>query len=344
MRRSYWIVLFLVISCFAAVQLTDWWKNRHLITLDVTNAEILPVLKEVSRQSGVPVLASTNTTGKVTVQFHRVTLDQALNILAEQTDGRWQKLFLMGRTDSAIQTLRNNVSEQGPPFLLTSAGGGGNVFGATMFAESITNAPPQLSFDIKNKDRETAALEIALRIRTPIVLAPEEGVHPMLNLTINEPTPEATVAKLAQAVNYNLELACHFRTSNRGDGMAMMRNWNRDDGDSARPSSADDASREARAARREAREQMMEKQIALLPPDQQQQYQQARDERQKRMAEFATLSPEERQRRMAEMAANGKAQERYDNRALSRIKNLTPEQRVQRYQKFAKAHGSQAGK
>lgn len=353
MRRSYWIILFLALTTFAAVMLADWWKHRHLITLDVKDAEILPVLKEVARQSGVPVLASTNTTGKVTVHFERVTLDHALNVLAEQTDGRWQPLFLLGRDNDALRSLERNVAAHGPPFLLTARGGGGEDGMAAMFQPDVgaaTNVPARLEFNFSNKELQTASLEMALRMRTPIMV--QESFNPGVTLQLAGEKPMTAVAKLAGAASGRSEFACHFRVSrwsgfvDGGGGEGRGRRGNREGGDGSGPQASSagggDSAREARASRREERQKMMEAQIAMLPAEDRERYEQAREEQRKRREEFRNLTPEERQQRMTEMANNAKAQQRFDNRALSRIKNLTPEQRVQRYQRFARAHGPQA--
>lgn len=325
MRRSYWIILLLVGLVFGGVKLMDWWKHRHLITLDAENAEIYPVLKEVSRQSGIPVLAQTNTTGRVTVHFRQTPVEGALDVLAEQTEGRWEKLFLMGRTDAAIRTLAGDAIEHGPPFLVTRMTGR-NLFFADGAAPSFSADPgARIDFKIAGKDLHTASLELALKTQTPIMV--EESLNPSLTLQIAEPDLASAVARLAHAAKSKFEMAYHFRTfSRRG----------RDAQEGSQVSS------QSWQERQDARQKLIEQQVALLSPEDQQKYQQQRDERQKRREEWAALTPEERQKKFTEMAAamagNAQAQDRFNKRALSRIKNLTPEQRTERYQRFAAAH------
>lgn len=310
----------------------DWWKHRHLITLDAQNAEIHPILREVSRQSGIPVLAKTNTTGRVTVHFYRTPVEEALDVLAEQTDGRWEKLFLMGRTKSTIQILAGNAIEQGPPFLITRMTDWDNFFVADATPVSSADPVSRIDFKITDRDLHTASLELALKTRTPIMV--EKSLNPVLTLQIAEPDLDSAVERLARAAKSRSEMAYHFRISNRRGRSSRT---------GTEFSSQD--SPQIWQERRAEREKMTEQQMALLSPEDQKKIQQQRAEWQTRMTEWSSLPPKERQKKFEEMAGamagNAKAQERFDRRALRRIKKLTPEQRVKRNRRFAKAHGNQ---
>ncbi len=334
MRRSYCIALLLVGLVFGAAQLMDWWKHRHLITLDAQNAEIYPILKEVSRQSGIPVLAQANTTGQVTVHFQQTPVENALDVLAEQTNGRWEKLFLKGRTDSAIQTLAGVVVERGHPFLITRMTGRDNFFVEGTPSDVRAVSVSRIDFKIADRNLHTASLGLALKTRTPIMV--EESLNPVLTLQINEPDLVSAVERLARAAKSKSEMAYHFRTPDR-----------RGSGSQAGSPFSSQTWQELRAEW----EKVTEQQIALLVPEDQQKIQQQRAEWQKRMAGWASLPQKESQEKLAELASGmasgmaGHSKERFDcqdgedeGTFLRSIKSLTPEQRAQKERRHAAVH------
>ncbi len=327
MKRPVAVVLGVLCLLLGGIKLVDWWTHRHLITLDAANAKIYPVLQEIARQAGVPVLARTNMTNLVTVHFHRVPVEEALTVLADQTDGRWEKVCLMARTASARSNLDRVLIEKGPPFLVTQmAMGGGMMFGNP--APASPSADTRFNLDFNGKTFQTAALQLALQARTPILT--EEGFNPTLHLRLSAPDFPAAIRQLARAVQTRSELVYYFRVSQRGgNGMAS-----RQDGGN-RPSDPS----EGREARWAEREQASQEQIALLSPEDQKKIRDLQAERLRRRAEWARLTPEERRKRLEAMATDPKFIDRMEKRDSDRIRNLTPEQMAARIQRFVSRHG-----
>lgn len=336
MRKSYQIALVVAAVMFGGWELADWRQNRGLITLHAENTELNPVLGEVSRQSGLRVLVQTNVSARVTVHFERVTIKQALDVLAEQTGGRWRKLFLIGRDSPAIERIAREVTERGPPFLVTQMPGlaGGGMMAANNPSSANPPPPPAIAFQVSQRDLHSAALELALKAKTPIVV--EESLNPKITLKAEGCDLSSVVVRMARAAGGKSKLVYHFHVSRRRGGMMAG-----DAGDG--PSRADFGGIGRFPGGSQDWQRIYEEQVALLPPEEQQRIRDARAEWQQRIAEMSQMTPEERRKRFEEMANAHGAQERFDQRNLGRIKNLTPEQRVSRYQRYAARQRQRGG-
>ncbi len=323
MRRSYKVTLVFVCLWVGGAKARDWWTHRHLITLDAENAEIYSVLQEIARQSSVPVLSRTNVTGRVTVHFHRTPVEDALVVLADQTDGSWQKLYLVGRNHLAIQKVADGIIQHGPPFLLTQLAATGND-SLAIRELSATNELAWIDFKVAGKELQTASLELALKAKTSIAV--EETLNPVVTLEIKKGNLPSAVQGLARTARASAEMAYHFSTPG-GRG--------RRDGEGTEPSSQDNAS-DGWRARREELQKIISQQIELLPPEEKQKALQQREE-------WGNLSPEERRKKWNEMGNSPEAQARAEKRFNSQLKNLTPEQWATRYKRYVSRQKKQQG-
>lgn len=313
MKRPHLAVLLAVLALWGGILLYDWGAHRGLITLDAKNQEVLPVLAEVSRQCGFPILSPTNTMAKVTVHFRRATLTDALNVLRDQTDGRWQKCFLIGRDASQLAALGKKLVETGPPMLITQMGGMGPGAGGT-----DTPPPAPAEFKVTDRDLRSASLMLALQARTSILV--DDSLNSKVSLTAKSGDPFAIARKLARAAGARAQTVYLFQTPSSRRGFRMFGGGREGD-------------------RGGDRETLMEKiyaeQLPLLPPEEQEAIRTRHEEWQARRAEMATLTPEQRRAKMEEFANNPARLARMEQRSLGQIKNLTPEQRQQRNQRFA---------
>ncbi len=328
-RRS---VLILGVLCLllGGVKAVDWWTHRHLITLDAVNARLSPVLQEVARQSGIPVAARTNLTQLVTVHFRRTPVEEALNVLADQTEGRWERVYLMGRTSAARRQLSQMLVEKGAPRLITRSGmGGGMMFGGP--SPENTPSTTKFDFDWNGKPLQTAALQLALRAQIPIMA--EEAFNPTLHLHLSAKDFPTAVDRLARVAETRFQMVYSFHVWQRGGGDDPAARANRREGGETSDRSA------AWGARQAEREESDQAQVALLSPEEQKRYQERQAERQNRRAEWAALTPEERQKRLEAMAGDPRFIARMEKRDSDRIRNLTPEQMAARIQRFVARHG-----
>ncbi|MDD2708824.1 MAG: hypothetical protein PHV34_12635 [Verrucomicrobiae bacterium] len=319
MKRSWLIILLAVTVVFLPVKIYDWWNHRGLITMDAVNEEILPVLKEVSRQSGCAILSPTNTTGKVTVHFRLTPLAEALNVLRDQTEGRWQKCFFIGRNQTAFSALGKKLIETGPPFLITQGFGPGP--DETPPSISTNSTPAQTkaaAFSVSGRDLQSASLMLALQIKTPVMV--EENFNPTISLATKHGAAPGMVQKLARSAGAKSRTVYLFQVFGR-------REFRRGPGNSeAGPPGGGPT-----PFSHDAMNKQREEQLALLPPEERQRHEEWR----KQMAEIAKLSPEERRARFEQMMTNAPNREaRAEQRNRERIRNLTPEQRVKRNQRY----------
>lgn len=328
-RRSVFILGSLCLL-LGGIKSVDWWTHRHLITFDAVNAPLSTVLQKVARQSGVPVAARTNLTQLVTVHFRRTPVEEALHVLADQTEGRWERVYLMGRTSSARRQLGQLLAEKGPPRLITRSGlGGGMMFGGP--APENTSPAAKFALDFNGKPLQTAALQLALQAQLPIMA--EETFNPILHFRLSAPDFPTAVERLARAADTRSQMVYYFHVLQWGGGGDLAARTNRRHEGEMRERS------EAWSARQAGREEADQAQVALLSPEDRKKYQERQEERQRRRAEWRALTPEERQKRLAEIAADPRFIERMERRDADRIRNLTPEQMAARIQRFVARHG-----
>lgn len=336
MKKSYLVLLTLVATIFAGYWIHEWWANRGLITMDAKDAPILQVLHKMERQSGFAILARTNLTQKVTVHFRRTPVEEALGVLADQVEGRWQKVFLVGRDKASIRKLASGVAQQGTPFLITAMGPMGDMM-ENLEPEKLQKGPVKPL--VGPHPLQEAALAVAVRSATPVVV--QADLNPMVRPSASTyPNVGAAVGDLASAAAARWEQAYQFRTWGRGgrgggegggfgsfggsgrgggeggEGRGFRMFGGGDDGNTNNPFAA---------------------QSALLPPEQQAAMEKARAEMQQRIAEFMAMSPADRAQRMADIIDGGGSaarQQRAQQRALQRIMNTTPEQQTRSNQRF----------
>lgn len=330
MKKSYLVLLALVGAIFAGSWVYEWWTGRGLITLDAKDAPILQILHKVERQSGFAILARTNMTQKVTVHFRRTPVEEALGVLADQVEGRWQKVFLIGRNKASIRKLASGVAQQGTPFLITAMGPMGDM-ADNMDPEKLQKGPVKPIAG--SHPLQEATLAVAVRSATPVVV--QADLNPLVKPSASSfPNVGAAVMDLARAANARWEQAYQFRAWGRGGRSA---------GAGEGPGRGDRGGGEGRGFRMFGggdegnTNNPFAVQTALLDPEQQAAMEKARAEMRQRMAEFMAMTPAQRAQRMAEMVDGGGSatrQQRAQQRALQRIMNTTPEQQVTMNQRF----------
>jgi hypothetical protein len=328
MKKSHLVLLSLIGLIFVGSWIHHWWTGRGLITLNVKDAPVTKVLREMQRQSGFSVLARTNLNEKVTVQFQRVTIEKALDAVSDQTEGRWQKVLLVARDKPALRKVESQVAEKGPPFVIT----GMDFISDSLDPEKLRKGP--IKPLAGSHPLQEAALAVAVRSATPVVV--QEGLNPLVKASATSyPGIAPAVGDLARAASARWEVAYHFRAGGRGFGGGG--------GGGEGPGRDHRGGGEGRGFRMFGggdegnTNNPFVVQTALLAPEQQAAMEKARAEMQQRMAEFAAMTPAQRAQRMADMMDGGgsaQRQQRSQQRALQRIMNSTPEQQAKMNQRF----------
>ena len=212
MKKSYLVLLSLIGLIFVGSWIHHWWTGRGLITLNVKDAPVTKVLREMQRQSGFSVLARTNLNEKVTVQFQRVTIEKALDAVSDQTEGRWQKVLLVARDKPALRKVESQVAEKGPPFIIT----GMDSISDSLDPEKLRKGPVKPLAG--SHPLQEAALAVAVRSATPVVV--QEGLNPFVKASATSyPGIAPAVGDLAHAASARWEVAYHFRAGGRGFGV-----------------------------------------------------------------------------------------------------------------------------
>jgi hypothetical protein len=158
------------------------YRARHnLVTLDVYNAPLASVIKQMERQTRETILAGKGLDAKVTLAVKNMPLEEALNRLGQQVGANWSKWHAVHGSESALNQLEaalrdrtkiedagwTNIAPQdfmGGPGLHGSAGGSENSSVETGGGGAVvTRGKPVVvrlnSSDIKNGDVQAALRE-----------------------------------------------------------------------------------------------------------------------------------------------------------------------------------------
>src|SRR5512135_2651616 len=101
-----------IIPAIAAVVLLSWggyvaWRaHQKLVTLDVRNMEVREVAKRIEGQTWERIIVNRDVRGRVTLNVHRVPLEEVLNIVCLQTSTRWTALYPLYSTRQALEAFK----------------------------------------------------------------------------------------------------------------------------------------------------------------------------------------------------------------------------------------------
>ena len=287
--------------------------HRKLVTLNVRNADVRVVARNIEWQTWEKIIVHRDVSGKVTLNVHDMPLNEVLGIISEQTSARWTAIYPLFTTGKSLGTLYKVVAgdvateKNGwSAFQSRSFQFGGGMFGANIRAQNEL-----VSTNISDKDVGVASLALAWFAQARVVA--EDGTTGMVRLNLSRVTMPRAVSQLAKQVNrrwtrlYALQPGQRFGTAREetssSDQVRMNSDW----------------------------QKQFEAQLETMTPEERERALQMRQ----RWQEMRQLSPEERQKRFAEMAANPEFQRRMQGRMLQRLKNSTPEQRLARDQRIA---------
>lgn len=310
-----------------------------LVTLDVRNADVREVVKKIEHQTWESISVDRGIQGKVTLKVRRAPLNEVLGMIAAQTGSRPSSLYPLYSSRASLNTLLEALRGEVDPAThgwtnLQSRGFGGPGFGGPGFGgpmmmmgapmQNPPTAAPRLSLNIVGKDLTFATL--AFNRFAQVRVVPEDGTTATVTLSLEKATPRSAVAKLAKAAQrkwtklYALQPMFDPRGPGGFGGPDGPPSLSRDD----RPRfPGGEMSEEKRDELRAQREKLEADLKQSLPADERARLEQAQQEREKQMQEFASMTPEERREQMMKMRPNMEQMNR------NRILNSTPEQRAE---------------
>src|SRR6185503_17902332 len=262
--------------------------------------------------------------GKVTLNVRKVPLESVLHIVAMQTSSRWTALYPLYSTGKSVVAFKKAVRGDMPP----SESGWTNLFAAPAwrrgntggFANNARAGNNLVSAQIEGKDLGFATLALSRFTQAQVVA--EDGAEAFINLRLEQVPFTEAVAQVARKAHREWDLFYTLQPSRQIFTSAGMTNM------PGPIKVSQPLSPEERAAVAAAREREFEARLATMTPPERE----AAEKQRELMEELNALPPAERQQRLQQMgAANGSAQESgVLQRMQDRLKNMTPEQRVDR--------------
>ena len=286
--------------------------HSKLVTLDVRNADVRDVVRKMEWQTWETIFVQKGVAGKITLNVHKIPLEQALGLIDEQVSSRWSVVYPLYSTSKSLAAFRQSARGEISPAqngwsnylarpFVPGIGGGFGGFGRNLGAQDV---PISLRFDDQDLDIATLALGRYGQAR----VVPEDGTSGKVLMTLDRVTMSQAVARVARQVHRKWTKYYVLQTGGRGGMMANGR---------GQPQDAD-------AAR--------ERYDALLQTLSAEDRQKAEEARQRR-EQFQNMTPEQRQQAMAQRMADPQFQTQMQNRMLQGLLNSTPEERVARNQR-----------
>ncbi len=321
-----------------------WWglSGGRGISLKVDREPVERVVGLVRKQTAEEIVVSGRSPALLTFAVERAVLADVMDLVAEQSDGDARRVVVLSRNAGGLRAAREGFVSGAAPEGWRRAGGMTRGFGGGGGGPGGTE-----SLIVRNRDGEAlitlklggAPLEDALRqvaFRAGVDFWIEPGLEAAVSLDLRkQPLGEAVarVAKQAGAVADSFFVLRYRAEGERGPGVGegmpfAFRGW-RESG----PSGGEGREREGDGPspeEMERRRAQMEAWVALLPEDER-----------KRMEEMRAfweslrdLPREERMRKMEERMSQPDMQERMSQRDQRNLKNRTPEQRHDRWQRM----------
>lgn len=331
--------IFILIGLVLAVSGGWLWHRaaKNLVTLDVQDAEVWRVVKSMRWQTWEDIELAKGVTNRVTLSVRRMPLENVLDLLGQQTGTRWVSVYPLYRKGN-VEQLKAQARGEGEANAKqwTNFSARAGFGGRGMLMPNLQVGGSGVSVQIQNKDLPLAALAISRN--TPAQVVAENGLTRKVTLELKEVPLEEAVKKLAKEAKADWD---HFYVllpgRGGGPGMGMARSV---EGENNREN------REGTPRPRGAGFGMgrMDELLETMPPEER-----ARAiENRQRMEQMREMTPEQRQQAMAERGNNPEMQQQMQQRQVAGIKNSTPEQRRERFERIyemrkARANGQQPG-
>jgi hypothetical protein len=330
MRNLWKIFLGIFILVAGVFGYLAWRASTDLVTLNVRNMDVRKVIGKIEWQTWEKIFVGKEVDGKVTLNVRKVPLEDVLEIISDQTESRWNKLYPLYSSSKSYKNLKKvllgelSAADNGWKALrggFRFRGGPGGMFG------SMNDTQNKLvTLNISMKDIEIATAALSRYSRAQVV--PEDGTHDLVSLKLaNAPISEG-VKQLAKQVKRRWTRLYALESFRRERGPRPDRppeQFAGGDGSTNR-GEFDFESRREFFRTNENFQQRIEAQLETMTPEERAQWEQRR----KDFEAMRNMTPEQRREAFQKMASSPGFQERMQSRMMNGIKNTTPEQRVER--------------
>jgi hypothetical protein len=315
MNRLSKLVITAAVAASSYAGFLAWRAHTKLVTLHVRNAPLAEVLSKLRWQTWEIFLVKTNVKSLITLDVYKMPLEQVLGIIGEQSNARWSTLYPIYRKKSSLSSLEQALRGEAA----VSSSGFTNYGGAMMSfrPEALAREARAVTLHLTNTDLAISAMALE-RFGGGQVLV-ETNANPRINLELSNASFEKAVKKVASAAHRSTARIYALEGMRNGGLMAMGGRPGR-----GGPGRATDPDAEAQ------RTEKMEQVLQTLPEEERKKA----EERQLERTAMQSLTPEQRQQVMSDRMNNPEMQARAEQRAVSGIKNTTPEQRRDRYERM----------
>jgi hypothetical protein len=303
-----------------------WRAHRNLVTLHEHNVPFEKVMGKVAWQTWEKFEWHKNVKGNVTIDVDNMPLESALEIIGEQVSARATTVYPLYKKKAALasldKALKGEIDFKQSSFTNWQGRAGGfRAFGPGGMDPSNGGSPARadgVSLVFSNKDLVIASMALSRVGRAQVI--PENGQTRKLNLTLAGESFESAVKKVAKVAAVSWTKLYVFEPA-RGGFMAGAGGPNGERSAHGR--------NENSAELREQNKKRMEEVLETLPPEEQEKAKENREVAQV----MRDLPQEARQQVMSERMNSPEMQQRMDQRSTAGIKNSTPEQRRDRFER-----------
>ena len=320
--------LSLALLALLAVTWIAWqiYAGWGLVTLDVRNEPVAKVLASISRQGGIDIASNLDPSTPVTLQVKRVPPVEALDIVAVRTDASWRLAYLGAPDDQAIDAALTAFRAGSEAAGWSSYGGGGFAMvepqsGAALDLRRVIWTPSE-------SGGLPALLEEAAQ-KTGVLLAAPTDWKTSASAPPAGPITKTAPRLFRDAGGVSREVFLLRARPSRDDGdwdsggrggswigSGSGGGWTRTLGDGQRT------------------EERVEAQIALLPKSEQEKARVDASLMRQFWQEVRDLPEDQRRAKAQEFFNRPDVAERMDERRMAREAKMTPQQRIERAQRY----------
>lgn len=303
------------------------WSRWGLITINAEDRPLSEIIRSIGKQGGITLRTDLDPAMKIKMHVTRVPLTEALETLAVLTDARWRLAYVFGpnkgEISGAIASFEAGQKTEGWKMIYVPLVG---VPGAD--AEEIPPDPRRDLWKVKAPAEPTlqAYLDEAGR-SVGAAFAVPEAWNPAVTKTLSSGEITKLAPKLASAAGGVCEEVFFLEKGGRRGPPDVT---DAGDGRGQRPPGPPGGA----GFNREAMEQRVLAEIAKLPAEKQPAAMKEFEERKAFFSSMADLTPDQRRAKMEDFFGRPEVQDRMEERDAQRDARRTPEQRVQRYQKY----------
>src|SRR4051794_8763299 len=83
--------------------------HSKLVTLDVRDADIREVVKKIEWQTWESIFVHKGVEGKITLNVHKVPMEEVLNLIGEQASTRWTSVYPLYTSGKSLVAFKKSL-------------------------------------------------------------------------------------------------------------------------------------------------------------------------------------------------------------------------------------------